>query len=121
MSWTASSVSGCFNAFKVMLQVLPSKDGLKMLPNRILVNLRTCRSVSTNGFFLSFTHRNLVHLYQLNSVQLGGKTFSISAVNAIRFVWNLMSSPHMSSRLNGPLYKHSFRLRWPFLLFKEAS
>ena len=39
---------------------------------------------------------------------------------AILFIQNLNNNPQRSSRITGPLYKHSFRLKFVFFVFAEA-
>ena len=109
MSWTACSVTGVPMLSRWCFTVLQSKDRLEMIPNGILVNLYTCRLVSTDAFTMSFTHRNLVTSLSASFSPTWRNAFSISAIHAIRLVQNLMSSPHKSSRLTSPLHKHSFR------------
>ena len=59
------------------------------------------------GKLISFSHRNFVTFLCFNCSPIWRKASSMSATIPIFFVWNLISSPQISSKMTGPLCKHS--------------
>ena len=63
--------------------------------------------VGVTGKLISFSHRNFVTLLCFNCSPIWRKASSMSATIPIFFVWNLISSSQISSKMSGPLCKHS--------------
>ena len=70
--------------------------------------------VGVTGKLITFSHRNLVISLSFGCSPIWRKAFSMSATIPIFFVGNLISSPQISSKMAGPLCKHSLRFGLEF-------
>ena len=98
-----------------------SMNRLQIIPKGILVNLNMSLLLGMTGLLMYFSHRNLVTSRSCSWRLIWGKAFSVCATMTVSCIWNLRSSEHKSSKISGPRYKDSFKLRIVFLAFADAS